>query len=83
MAGKQTVSPEMNVVDELHPRISLSIGLTIPMPGDRYKVARAEAGLTIDKPYGFTTEQTYKMLEHLLSDKVADVIERTMEMLTE
>lgn len=77
----QTVMPaEVQVlkreIDNLNPRISLNLGVTLPMEG--YRSVRADAGLTIDRPDDMTADETFDWLGGVLMEKITDAIEVLM-----
>lgn len=77
MSAKAITVDREEYVAALDPRISLSLGVTLPMAN--YKSVRAEAGLTINRPLDLTTSQTFDWLEEVLMEKIASAIETLME----
>lgn len=75
---QKTVTKTINL-DELSPRIGLTVGVTLPI-GD-YRTVRADAGLTISRPKDMTTEETFEWLESALMDKVESALDKLEEML--
>lgn len=65
-------------LEDLNPRVTLNLGVTLPT--GNYKSARADVGLTVDRPGNMTVNETFEWLETMLLtrlDKViADVTER-------
>lgn len=74
MAGK-------TVLDDLEPRISLSVGVTLPT-SQQYKMIRADVGATINKPVGMSAEQTYDWLEERLLERLSKVLGDLEEAIT-
>lgn len=74
MAGK-------TVLDDLEPRISMSVGITLPT-GQQYKMIRADVGATINKPVGMSAEQTYDWLEERLLERLSKVLGDLEEAIT-
>lgn len=65
-------------IEDLNPRISLSVGVTLPS-GRQYQMVRAEVGMTIDKPLGMTMDDAYRWVEADLVDRLVGVVERLQE----
>ena len=66
--------------DNLNPRVSMSLGATIPLPG--YANVKPTVGLEVDVPEGSTVEEVFDNLEAALMEKlqeVADVLEDEIE----
>lgn len=69
------------VLDDLEPRISMSIGVTLPT-GQQYKMIRADVGATINKPVGMSAVRTYEWLEEQLLEQLDKVLRDVEEALT-
>lgn len=63
-------------IDKLAPRISLNLGITLN--AGNYRSVHADAGLTIDRPAGLTTDQTFTWLEGVLMDKVEHALDQLL-----
>lgn len=72
------MSGKMDKLDELHPRIRLSLGFTLPTDVP-YKVLRAEAGVEVDKPVGMSAEETYDWLEDRLIERLQHALDKLQE----
>lgn len=67
-------------LENLHPRVGMGLGATIPLPG--YSNVKPSVSLEIDVPDGASVDETFDMLEKVLTKKfheLATLLEAEVE----